>query len=76
MINGVGAQKLQALDLMLAELRTLDVVSAKTLRTDWQQRRAIERNLQVLVEVVIDVCQRLVMLTGQTRSSAASRWAR
>ena len=72
MINGVGAQKLQALDLMLAELRTLDVVSAKTLRTDWQQRRAIERNLQVLVEVVIDVCQRLVMLTGQSPATSGA----
>lgn len=72
MINGVVAQKLQALDAVLAELRTLDIVSAKALRSDWQQRRAIERNLQVLVEVVIDVCQRLVTVTGQSPATSGA----
>ena len=72
MINGVIAQKLQALDTVLAELRTLGVVSAKTLRSDWQQQRAIERNLQVLVEVVIDVCQRLVTVTGQSPATSGT----
>ena len=72
MINGVVAQKLQALDAVLAELRTLGIVSAKALRSDWQQRRAIERNLQVLVEVVIDVCQRLVTVTGQSPATSGA----
>lgn len=72
MINGVIAQKLQALDTVLAELRTLGVVSAKTLRSDWQQQRAIERNLQLLVEVVIDVCQRLVTVTGQSPATSGA----
>lgn len=72
MINGVIAQKLQALDTVLAELRTLGIVSAKALRSDWQQRRAIERNLQVLVEVVIDVCQRLVTVTGQSPATSGA----
>lgn len=72
MINGVVAQKLQALDVVLAELRTLGVVSPQKLRDDWQQRRAIERNLQLLVEVVIDVCQRLVMLTGQSPTTSGA----
>ena len=35
-------------------------------RADWRTRRAIERDLQVLVEVVIDVCQRLLALHNQT----------
>lgn len=72
MIHGVVAQKLQALDAVLAELRTLGIVSAKALRSDWQQRRAIERNLQVLVEVVIDVCQRLVTVTGQSPATSGA----
>ena len=72
MISGVIAQKLQALDVVLAELRTLGVVSPQKLRDDWQQRRAIERNLQLLVEVVIDVCQRLVMLTGQSPTTSGA----
>jgi uncharacterized protein YutE (UPF0331/DUF86 family) len=72
MVNGVIAQKLQALDLALAELRSLGVVSAKQLQANWQQQRAIERNLQVLVEVVIDVCQRLLMIDGQSPATSAA----
>jgi len=66
MVNGVILQKLQALDQTLLELRSLGAVSVKQLETDWRTWRAIERNLQVSVEVVIDVCQRLLSLTGQS----------
>ena len=66
MINGVILQKLQSLDQVLAELRSLGPVSVDQLRGDWRTRRAIERDLQVLVEVVVDVCQRLISLSGQT----------
>jgi len=66
MINGVILQKLQTLDQVLAELRELGPVSAGKLRTDWITRRAVEREAQVLVEVVIDVCQRLISLADQT----------
>ncbi len=72
MINGVVAQKLQALDRVLTELRSLGVVSVKDLRTNWQQARAIERNLQVLVEVVIDICQRLIAVAGQTPATTGA----
>ena len=72
MVNGVIAQKLQALDTVLAELPTLGVVSAKTLRSDWQQQRAIERDMQLLVEVVIDVCQRLVAVIGQSPATSGA----
>lgn len=70
MLNGVIAQKLQALDRSLVELRSLGVVSAKALRGNWQQQRAIERNLQVMVEVVIDVCQRLLTIAGQSPATS------
>ena len=66
MINGVILQKLQTLDQVLAELRGLGSVSAGRLRDDWLVRRAVERDAQVLVEVVIDVCQRLISLADQT----------
>jgi len=71
-INGVVAQKLQALDRVLTELRSLGVVSVKDLHANWQQARAIERNLQVLVEVVIDVCQRLIAVAGQTPATTGA----
>jgi uncharacterized protein YutE (UPF0331/DUF86 family) len=66
MLNGVVAQKLQSLDTVLAELRSLGQVDPTQLRGDWRTQRAIERDLQVLVEIVIDVCQRLISLLGQS----------
>jgi uncharacterized protein YutE (UPF0331/DUF86 family) len=62
MINGV----VQALDETLTELRSLGQISIAQLNNDWRTRRAVERDLQVLVEIVIDVCQRLISLAGQT----------
>jgi uncharacterized protein YutE (UPF0331/DUF86 family) len=41
-------------------------IDAGQLTADWRTQRAIERDLQVLVEVVIDICQRLISLAGQT----------
>jgi uncharacterized protein YutE (UPF0331/DUF86 family) len=65
MRNGVIAQKLQTLDEILTELRSLGQVDATLLRGDWRTRRAVERDLQVLVEIVIDICQRLISLANQ-----------
>ena len=69
MINSVVLQKLQALDEALAEIRSLGQISISQLKTDWRTCRAVERDLQVLVEIVIDVCQRLISLAGQTPSA-------
>ena len=66
MINGIIAQELQSLDEVLIELRTLGQISRQQLDQDWRTKKAVERNLQILVEVVIDVCQRLLSLAGQT----------
>lgn len=66
MINGVVLQKLQALEQVLAELKSLERVSVAQLENEWRTRRAIERDLQVLVEIVIDVCQRLISLEGHS----------
>ncbi len=66
MINGVVFQTLQTLEQMLTELRSLGVVTSRDLQDDWRTRRAVERDLQVLIEIVIDICQRLLTLQGQT----------
>ena len=71
MINGVILQKLQTLDEVLAELRSLGNVSVDRLNDDWQMRRAIERDLQIAVEIVIDVCQRILSLAGQTPATTS-----
>jgi uncharacterized protein YutE (UPF0331/DUF86 family) len=66
MVNGIIFQKLQTLDETLNELRSLGQISATQLNNDWRTRRAVERDLQVLVEIVIDICQQLISLAGQT----------
>ena len=66
MINGIIAHKLQTLDQILLELRSLGELEPGDLDHDWRTQRAIERDLQILVEVVIDVCQRLISLAGQS----------
>lgn len=70
--NGVILQKLQQLEEVLGELRSLGPVSASGLEGDWKTRRAIERDLQILVEVVIDVCQRLISLAGEVPAAAGA----
>jgi uncharacterized protein YutE (UPF0331/DUF86 family) len=71
MMNGVIVQKLQTLDEVLLELRSLGRVTEAQLHNDWRTRRAIERDLQVLIEIMIDVCQRLIALAGQTPVTTA-----
>jgi uncharacterized protein YutE (UPF0331/DUF86 family) len=70
MINGVILQKLQSLEQALSELRSLGELNVNTLEGDWRTCRAVERNLQILVEVVIDICQRLIALTGQSPATS------
>jgi uncharacterized protein YutE (UPF0331/DUF86 family) len=66
MINGILYTKLQTIDEILLELRSLGQVTEEQLRQDWRIRKAIERNLQILTEIVIDVCQRMLALADQT----------
>lgn len=72
MVNGVIGEKLQTLDQVLSELKSLGQVTAEQLTYDWRTRRAVERDLQILVEVVIDVCQRLISLGDQSPATTGA----
>jgi uncharacterized protein YutE (UPF0331/DUF86 family) len=72
MSNGVVLGKLRNLDVVLGELQSLGTVTSVQLNSDWRTRRAIERDLQVLAEVVIDVCHRLLAETGETPAQTAT----
>ena len=72
MNNGILIAKLSALETTLNELRSLGVLTADQLRADWRTRRAVERDLQIAVEVVIDVCQRLIALHGQAPAATSA----
>jgi uncharacterized protein YutE (UPF0331/DUF86 family) len=71
-VNGVILQKLQSLDQVLAELDSLGKVTVQTLNEDWRIRRAVERDLQVLVEIVIDICQCLISLSNQAPATTGA----
>ena len=72
MINGVVLRKLESLDETLRELESLGQVSVDMLADDWRTRRAIERDLQVLVEIALDICQRLISLANEVPVSSGS----
>jgi uncharacterized protein YutE (UPF0331/DUF86 family) len=71
-INDVIIRKLETLDITLGELYSLGKVTIDQLENDWRTRRAVERNLQVLVEIVIDICQRFLSISGQTPGTTGS----
>lgn len=72
MINGVILKKLESLEEILRELESLGQVKVDTLNNDWLTRRAVERDLQVLVEIVLDICQRLISLADETPATTGA----
>lgn len=72
MKNGILIAKLNSLDTTLNELRSLGGITAVQLQNDWRTRRAVERDLQIAVEVVIDVCQRIIALHGQAPAATGA----
>lgn len=71
MLNGVITKKLEVLEETLHELESLGNITRDTVQTNWLVRRAVERDLQILVEVVIDVCHRLISGAGTAPASSA-----
>ncbi len=74
--NGVVLRKLALLEEVLGELRSAGTPGPEALASDWKLRRAVERDLQILVEVVIDVCQRLLSLAGQPPAASGAEAVR
>ncbi len=69
-INGIITGKLRNLDRVVGHLKSLRPLQAETLN-DWVVTGAVERNLQVAVEIMIDVCHRLHSLAGRPPASSA-----
>jgi uncharacterized protein YutE (UPF0331/DUF86 family) len=70
--NGVILRKLEILETTLGDLRSLGAVGVDQLESDWRTRRAIERSLQVMVEIVLDVCQRIISLAEQSPATTGT----
>ncbi|MDI6774735.1 MAG: DUF86 domain-containing protein [Verrucomicrobiota bacterium] len=73
MKKGVLISKLQSLEETLNEIRLLGKVRADLLCDDWRTRRAVERDLQIAVETVIDVCQRIIALHHQSPAATSAQ---
>lgn len=73
MKNGILISKLQSLEETLNELRSLGKVNSAQLSSDWRTRRAVERDLQIAVEVVIGVCQRIIALHNQAPAATSAQ---
>lgn len=71
-INGIVTRKLQTLDEKIGLLRSLGTITTADLKADWRTCMAVERALQVLVEVVIDVCNRILSLRQQTPAASGA----
>ncbi len=61
--NGVIQRKFTLLDKHLLELQNhLKDVSFATFKNDWALRCMAERSLQVMVEIVIDIAERIIAI--------------
>lgn len=65
MINGIVTKKLNFLNKILDRLNSLKPITIAQLESDWVTQMAVERGLNLSVEVVIDVCNRILAVTGE-----------
>ena len=70
--NGVIASKLDLLATYRERLRALVPSSLADLQANWERQKAVERILQVMIEIVIDVADRLVSLKGRPPAPTAA----
>ncbi|MDQ7041783.1 MAG: DUF86 domain-containing protein [Rhodothermus sp.] len=70
--NGILLRKVRVIEQVVAELQSLVPLSVEQLQTDWKIRRAVERNFQIAIEAMIDICQRILSVKGQTPASTAA----
>ena len=71
--NGVIQRKFALLDKYLLELqKRLRSVTLEQFQQDWGLQRLTERSLQVMIEVVIDVAERLLALKNAGPAASAA----
>ena len=56
MVDSPVTRKMQALERALAELRSVGHLTAADLSADWRLQRAVERDVLILVDVVVELC--------------------
>ncbi len=72
-LNGILLRKVRVIEQVIAELQSLVPLSVEQLQADWKIQCAVERNLQIAIEAMIDICQRILSVKGQTPASTAAK---
>jgi len=77
MKNGVLVKKLAEMDETLRRMRDYVPTTYEQLAADWGRQKILESALQILLEAMIDIGERLIALAGggpceTRRSSTAS----
>jgi uncharacterized protein YutE (UPF0331/DUF86 family) len=72
-INGVIQRKFALLDEFAIKLEaSLDGVPLDQFKQDWVLQRMTERSLQVMIEIVIDIAERLLALENKGPAATAA----
>jgi len=66
MINGVIGKKFEVLDDTLFRLEYYRPITFDQFQNDWGIQKIVERSLQILVEIMIDVANRIIAQKGET----------
>ncbi len=69
---GVIASKLDLMARYLGHLRAVVPATLAELEGNWERQKAIERALQVLVEIVVDIADRIIALSSGPPSATGA----
>lgn len=66
MKNGIVVRKLTEMEETLRRLREHLPIDYEAFCKDWARQKVVERALQIMIEAMIDIGERLIALAGQT----------
>ena len=70
--NGVIVAKLAIIEEYLKKLQEYFPVSLEQFKSDWGLQKIIERSLQVMIEVMTDIAERIIAQKGITPQKTAA----
>jgi len=70
--NGVIVAKLAIIEEYLKKLQEYFPVSLEQFKSDWGLQKIVERSLQVMIEVMTDIAERIIAQKGITPQKKAA----
>jgi len=70
--NGVILSKLAIIEDYLKRMQEYLPVSLEQFKADWGLQKIVERSLQVMIEIMIDIAERIVAQKGITPQKTAA----